>query len=573
MSEGKRADPRADKVSEEKPKERVDAEPVVSGEKLEQFKDLTTEEERKLFIKTYDENPIVKNKVNKALAMILTQYQREAGKVGTVNVPKEYRVPNVELANEFRNKKGQASPKKIESAIQQNRIRFSKEDVANIFLPVFSVDEPLKFTERKSKRGVLPVLNKWDTEKNEYVPFGRLSVKDIGEAIKKNMTSILPAGEGKMPKQYSKLGELLSDVLTGKSDRVQLVDEPEPKKPTAEPTAEPTLKPLPTTTAPLRTATEEQIPQPTEKASSDYSKMPESQLRTLISKRLALMGLTLPSPDVRSNILLDKMVKDIRAQGEGFDGVVSREELAKYLRESDFRKEDFIPRPPVGAEKETVRQKALADPVSKEKLPEAGEVVTQPVAIPENIIYTQSVGADQIAEKDRQIGGGWHVNEANKGTQRPKYITPSVNVLQPSEQDIQADFDEWAIFDFVQPINNYGAEGNLVNNPLKRMARVEEETRFRNAGIDLQPALSSVYTNREVDDSQSQMALDMLPPLIPDTSNQPRQVYNVSEYEVKSYDVNNDRTQIEYQSPYDNMTPIVLTNDGIRRSVLYGRVP
>jgi hypothetical protein len=60
---------------------------------------------------------------------------------------------------------------------------------------------------------------------------------------------------------------------------------------------------------------------------------------------------------------------------------------------------------------------------------------------------------------------------------------------------------------------------------------------------------------------------------MPDTSSQPRQVYDVSEYEVKSYDVNNDRTQIEYQSPYDNMTPIVLTNDEIRRSVLYGRVP
>ena len=105
------------------------------------------------------------------------------------------------------------------------------------------------------------------------------------------------------------------------------------------------------------------------------------------------------------------------------------------------------------------------------------------------------------------------------------------------------------------------------------MARVEEETRYRNAGIDLQPALSSLYTNREVNDNQSQMALDMLPPLMPDTSNQPRQVYNVSEYEVKSYDVNNDRTAIEYQSPYDNFTPIVLTNDEIRRSVLYGRVP
>ena len=178
-----------------------------------------------------------------------------------------------------------------------------------------------------------------------------------------------------------------------------------------------------------------------------------------------------------------------------------------------------------------------------------------------------------VATKKIKVPEDWSENKQAKGTIRPKFISPSVNVLQPSEQDIQADFDEWAIFDFVQPVNNYGAEGNNENNPLKRMARVEEETRYRNAGIDLDPSLASVYTNREVNTSNEAMAMDMLPPLMPDTSSQPRQVYDVSEYEVKSYDVNNDRTQIEYQSPYDNMTPIVLTNDEIRRSVLYGRVP
>ncbi len=511
----------------------------------------------------------------KAIAIILTQYQREAGKA---EVPKEYRVSQNELAKELKNKKGQISPKKIESALQQNKIRFSKEEIADIFLPVFFVDEPLKFTERKTKRGVVPVLNIWDPEEKKYVPFGRKPIIELRDAIQKNMTTVLPAGEGQIPEQYSKLGELISGVLKGESDRVQFKDNPAPKKPEREPTERPTEKPEPITTAPPKKTAEEatEVKAPAEakeRKGSDYTKMPDRELRTLISNKLALMGFTLPSPDVRSNILLDKMVKDIRGQGEGFDGTVSREELAKYLRESDFRKEDFFPRPPVGAEKETVRQKALAEPVSKEKLPPAGEVVTEPVALPDNIIFTQSVGADQVAEKDREIGGGWHVNEANKGTQRPKFISPSVNVLQPSEQDIQADFDEWAIFDFVQPVNNYGAEGNLDNNPLKRMARVEEETRFRNAGIDLQPALSSVYTNGEVNDNQTQMALDMLPPLIPDTSNQPRQVYNVSEYEVKSYDPNNDRTAIEYQSPYDNMTPIVLTNDEVRRSVLYGRCP
>ena len=68
---------------------------------------------------------------------------------------------------ELKNKKGQISPKKIESALQQNKIRFSKEEIADIFLPVFYADEPLKFTERKSKRGVVPVLNIWNPEEKK----------------------------------------------------------------------------------------------------------------------------------------------------------------------------------------------------------------------------------------------------------------------------------------------------------------------------------------------------------------------------------------------------------------------
>jgi hypothetical protein len=105
------------------------------------------------------------------------------------------------------------------------------------------------------------------------------------------------------------------------------------------------------------------------------------------------------------------------------------------------------------------------------------------------------------------------------------------------------------------------------------MVDTEHETIMRNAGIDLDPALSSVFKDRMVDTNQEQLKADMLPPLMPDTSKEPRQVYDVSEYEVKSYDVNNDRTAIEMASPYDNMTPIVLTNEEVRKSILYGRVP
>ena len=204
--------------------------------------------------------------------------------------------------------------------------------------------------------------------------------------------------------------------------------------------------------------------------------------------------------------------------------------------------------------------------MKKKLAPTPSGVKTTPVVLPSNYQFNEKEA------KERDIEGGWAVNKQNKGTQRPKFITPSVNVLQPSEQEKQAQYDEWAIFDFVKP-QEEGASGNLGNNPLKRMVETEHETIMRNAGIDLDPALSSVFKDRMIDTNQEQLKADMLPPLMPDTSKEPRQVYDVSEYEVKTYDINNDRTAIEMASPYDNMTPIVLTNDEVRRSVLYGRVP
>lgn len=194
------------------------------------------------------------------------------------------------------------------------------------------------------------------------------------------------------------------------------------------------------------------------------------------------------------------------------------------------------------------------------------KVDTKPIELPVNYTFKD----EELKERNEE--GGWQMNRQNKGTQRPKFITPSVNVLQPSEQAKQAQYDEWAIFDFVKP-EEEGASGNLGNNPLKRMVDTEHETIMRNAGIDLDPALSSVFKDRMIDTNQEQLKADMLPPLMPDTSKEPRQVYDVSEYEVKSYDVNNDRTAIEMASPYDNMTPIVLTNEEVRKSILYGRVP
>jgi len=316
----------------------------------------------------------------------------------------------------------------------------------------------------------------------------------------------------------------------------------------------------------------------TQRKGSDVSKE-EEEFAELSTNLIARMGNK--QPEEMNKILLevsadesDPMSDFARVYRENMDFLL-QEDTPSGLSQSDLTatssEEEESGKEASGEETETETESGTESgsesssfmPITTKGKP----IFERPPPIPES---PESSG---VSTKKVKVPEDWSENKQAKGTLRPKFISPSVNVLQPSEQDIQADFDEWAIFDFVQPVNNYGAEGNLENNPLKRMSRVEEETRYRNAGIDLDPSLASVFTDREVNTSQQAMAMDMLPPLMPDTSSQPRQVYDVSEYEVKSYDVNNDRTAIEYQSPYDNMTPIVLTNDEIRRSVLYGRVP
>jgi hypothetical protein len=508
------------------------------------YQKLTDQEKKTKLIKRIKSNKVVRRKVERSIAQAIQAFGAAGAQEGYLK--KE------DLYEGFKNKKGGFSIKKLLTAFEDGTINIDEGKMADIFMSMYSVHKPIEFV--RDRDDIYYYSKKDDT----YKRFAGERINNLFKFLQRNLEeyknedTVYQLFDNILKGELPSLKEAEKKIKERSPSKREGIRTEEEKKETPEQELEREKK---ETMAELATAKPAPV---VERPRNIFVNVPDEQLESIIRNKVLNVGIKIPpsedNPRVQS--IMRTMIKDLRGQGDG-DGVLQVNEIKGLLRGVGFDEKDYI----VGA-------------VQPEQVQARGQVgagvKAEPVKIPEGGLVESE---EEKKQKDDEIGQGWHSNQQNKGTQRPKFITPSVNVLQPSEQDIQADFDEWAIFDFVQPVNNYGTEGNLNNNPLKRMARVEEETRFRNAGIDLQPALSSVFTNREVNDNQSQLALDMLPPLMPDTSNQPRQVYNVSEYEVKSYDVNNDRTAIEYQSPYDNMTPIVLTNDQIRRSVLYGRVP
>ena len=156
-------------------------------------------------------------------------------------------------------------------------------------------------------------------------------------------------------------------------------------------------------------------------------------------------------------------------------------------------------------------------------------------------------------------------NDRKKGTLRPKVIIPSVQVLDIPAQEIQADRDEWTAFDYVMPTSE-GADGNILNNSLKKQQYQAQQVILTNAGIDL----FSQYGEPIPSGEQLKKQLLGTPEL--SINNIPVMMFNLSEYEVKSYDVNNSRTAIDMFSPYVGFTEVLQLNDPLRRSQLYGVV-
>jgi hypothetical protein len=151
--------------------------------------------------------------------------------------------------------------------------------------------------------------------------------------------------------------------------------------------------------------------------------------------------------------------------------------------------------------------------------------------------------------------------QGGKGTLRPKFIIPSVKILDVSQKEHQADMDEWALFDFIIPTSE-GAEGTVVTNPLKKMNMIEENILFSKAGIDLyseygEPIQDKIPENKFIDKSNEIR--------LPELS------FDVGKYEVKEFEWNPPQeTAIGVINPYRHMTLVTGLEEYINSSLLYG---
>lgn len=163
------------------------------------------------------------------------------------------------------------------------------------------------------------------------------------------------------------------------------------------------------------------------------------------------------------------------------------------------------------------------------------------------------------------------------GILKPKFIMPSVNILNRTEQEQYVDDLEFAMFDFVQ--DDSGGNDPNGTNPLLRDQNLSLGLRYQRAGV----TINSLFGENLPDDprNMSQKRVKELflgESLIPEMkflySDQfEAQEFNLSEFEVDQYDVNNERTAVEMFSPYADFTDNQLLDQYIDTSILYGIVP
>jgi hypothetical protein len=178
----------------------------------------------------------------------------------------------------------------------------------------------------------------------------------------------------------------------------------------------------------------------------------------------------------------------------------------------------------------------------------------EPVQLPGDILTEQQ---DKI-EKSQ-----------GKGLLRPKFIIPSTNILQPSDQELAADALEFAAFDFVRP-NTEGGEGDLQTNILKRSQKLNENIRFQGAGVRVNSLFGYDLPVQPSQETINNLFLyKALPPL-----KFQEQEYNLSEFEVMSYDPINQRGAIEMFSPYNDFSDTIPDDKNeMDMSILFSIVP
>ena len=162
------------------------------------------------------------------------------------------------------------------------------------------------------------------------------------------------------------------------------------------------------------------------------------------------------------------------------------------------------------------------------------------------------------------------IQQDTKGTGklRPKFIAPSVGILEKSEQQVQADQDIWNIFDFVNPTSE-GSNGTAATNPLKFQALQEDEIRYRDAGIDV-----TMEYNDPLPYNEDHIRNILLGPELPEMQFLDNHEFEeFGDYQKFPYNASSQSHAIEILSEFRHFTNVTQLDEDINKSVLYGSIP
>lgn len=182
-------------------------------------------------------------------------------------------------------------------------------------------------------------------------------------------------------------------------------------------------------------------------------------------------------------------------------------------------------------------------------------------------------------DQSQNIEEGKKKDEIRRGAGilKPKFIVPSVNIFNKTEQEQYVDDIEFAMFDFVQ--DDSGGNDPTGTNPILRDQTLSQGLRYQRSGVTVNSLYGKNLPDNPKNMTQAMMAeLFLGEPLLPTmkflfSEEFNVQEFNLSEFEVNNYDVNNELTAVEMLSPYANFTNNQLLDQFIDTSILYGVVP
>ena len=170
----------------------------------------------------------------------------------------------------------------------------------------------------------------------------------------------------------------------------------------------------------------------------------------------------------------------------------------------------------------------------------------------------------------KQVDTTQQKDEQKTGKLRPRFIIPSVDVLDVSQQEKYIDDVEFSLFDYV-PENSEGGNGGL-DNMLVRDNAINESVRFQGAGVTLD---SRLLYNKDITSKMSDSELEVLflghkLPALQFVDQNPELVFD---QQATQFDVNNQLTDVEMFSPYSNFSNTDAYWNSFNKNVLYSKVP